>query len=609
MKLSDYVIDFIARAGVKHIFMLTGGGCMHLVDSVGRTAGLEYVCCLHEQACAFAAEHYAEFNNGLGAALVTTGPGGTNAVTGVAAAWLESASVLFLSGQVKRADLIGARGVRTMGPQEVDIVSVVKPITKYAVTVMDPESIRYEMEKALHLATEGRRGPVWIEIPLDVQAATIDETRLRGYQPEPTAAASALAGQVSQVIELLHRAERPVVMLGNGARGAAKSGLLERLLDLLPIPVLLTWKAIDLMPENHPLYAGRPGSVAQRGANFTQQTSDFVLALGARLDLMQTAFSHRNFAPDARKAMVDIDPAELDKMQTPIDVSICDDVSEFLDEFLRQAYTLTERDRAPWMQRAKTLYEKYPVVLPEYWKSDGYVNTYVLVDTLADVTTPDDIFVPGSSGPCSEVFLQAYRVQTGQRVTNAPSLGAMGTGLPGSIGACLASGRKRTICVNGDGGFQLNIQELETVRRLSLPIKFFVLCNGAYGSIMNTQHNYFQDRFVGSNPSSQLTLPDITRVAAAYGIQTTEISGHEGLAESVREVLDRPGPIVCAVSVSPMHITAPRVTSFVRADGAICSNPMEDLWPLLPREEFHANMRLAAEEHGETALEPAGGVI
>lgn len=596
-KLSDYVIEFVARTGVRQIFMLTGGGCMHLVDSVGKHPELDYVCCLHEQACAFAAEHYAEYSNHLGVALVTTGPGGTNAITGVAAAWIESASCLFLSGQAKRADLIGDTGVRSMGQQEVDIVSVVKPITKYAVTVLDPSTIRFELEKALYLATHGRRGPVWVDIPLDVQASMIDETSLQGFTP-PKAGANAgdLERQVSQAIDLINHAQRPVLFLGNGAHSAQAAGALRKLVDLLRIPVLLTWKIADFLPEHDPYYAGRPGAIGQRGANFTQQNADCILILGARLDRPQTAFSYPNFARAATKIMVDVDASELGKIDTEIHVPVCADSAEFVGEFLRQAGRLEPKDRSCWVERAKEWSERYPVVLPEYWEAEGAVNTYALMDVLSDELTETDVIVPGSSGPCSDIFMQAFRVKPGQRIVNAPGLGAMGTGLPGSMGACLASGRRRTININGDGGFQLNIQELETVRRLNLPIKFFVLCNGGYASIMTTQRNYFQSRYVGSDPSSRLTLPDVEKVAAAYGLPTAHIFNHGDLRQSVREVLAHDGPIVCAVDIPAEQPTAPRVTSAIRADGTIVSKPMEDMWPFLSREEFLSNMIVAPVE-------------
>jgi len=590
IKLSDYVMNFVAAQGVKHVFMLTGGGCMHLVDSIGRNQDLEYVCCLHEQACAFAAEHYGDFTGNLGVALVTSGPGGTNAITGVAAAWLESVSCLFLSGQAKRADMIGSRGVRSMGQQEVDIVSVVSPITKYAKTVLDPGSIRYELEKAVHLATHGRRGPVWIDLPLDVQAAQIDETKLVGFVPEPEPA-SGMPGKVSQAIDLLNGSSRPVLFLGNGARGAHSDGLLDRFIDALGVPVLATWKAMDFLPESHSLYAGRPGAIGQRGANFTQQNCDSMLILGARLDLPQTAFNHRNFARAATKIMVDIDATEIAKMDFPVDLAVCGDAREFMEEFLKQSSRLAQPDRNPWIARTQEWRRKYPVMQPEYWDdTSGSVNTYTLVDVLSDELVASDVIAPGSSGPASDIVMQVLRIKPGQRVLNAPGLGAMGTGLPGSIGACLASGRRRTICVNGDGGFQLNIQELETVRRLNLPIKYFVLCNGGYGSITASQKNHFQSRFVGSDPSSGVTLPDIVRVAEAYGIRTAHICDHRDIRAKVRSVLESSGPVVCAVSTDINLPTAPRATSMVRPDGTIVSKPMEDLWPLLDREEFRSNM-------------------
>jgi len=584
-------MEFVAGTGVKHIFLLAGGGSMHLVDSVSRNPNLEYVCCLHEQACAFAAEAYAEYTNNLGVALVTTGPGGTNAVTGVAAAWGESAPCLFLSGQVKRADLSGARGVRTMGPQEIDIVSVVRTITKYAKTIVDPQSIRYELEKAVHIATHGRRGPVWLDIPLDVQAAMIDETGLPGFTQPVGTSLSDCQLQVSQAIDLLNQSTRPVLFLGNGVRSAAAKGLVKRLIETLRIPVLVTWKLVDLLPDDHQFYAGRPGTVGQRGANFTQQNADCLLVLGARLDLLQTGFNHRNFARGATKIVVDIDPAELAKLEMDIDVPVCADAADFISGLLHQSAAIASTDRSCWLKRAKEWQKKYPVILPEYEnESQENVNVYTLVDVLSDELGPDDLIVPGSSGCCSEILLQSFRAKQGQRVVNAPTLGAMGTGLPGTIGACIASGRRRTICVNGDGGFQLNIQELETVKRLRLPVKYFVLCNGTYASIMATQRNYFQGRFAGSEPTSHLTLPNLTHVAEAYGIPAVQISGPGNLRERVREVLNQDGPAICAVRVANDQLTAPRITSTIRPDGSMVSKPMEDLWPFLPREEFLANM-------------------
>lgn len=567
---------------------------MHLLDSVGKCPAVEYIVCSHEQACAFAAEAYAEYTNHLGAVLVTTGPGGTNTVTGMAAAWVESAPCLFISGQVKCSDLIGARGVRSMGPQELDVVSIVRPITKYAVTIMEPESIRYHLQKAVFLATHGRRGPVWMEIPLDIQASMVDENNLRGFtgnETEETPGKQDLGPLISQTIDLLNQSERPVVLVGNGVRSANAAREFIELTELLQAPILTTWKAMDFLPEEHLLYAGRPGAVGQRGANFTVQNADCLLIIGARLDLPQTGFNHQNFARAAKKIMVDIDATEIKKMQTFIDMPICADAGMFMKEFLRQKNRLQTKNRFGWLFRCKQWQLKYPVALPEYWdQPSGNVNPYVLIATLSEELSADDLIVPGSSGFSAEMFPQSFKVKRGQRILNAPSLGAMGTGLPGSIGACIASNRKRTICFNGEGGFQLNIQELETVKRLQLPIKFFILANGGYASIWTMQKNHFQGRLVGSNPASGLTIPNITKIAGAYGLAAEEIHNHEELRETIRSVLDLAGPVVCVVHVDPNTQLAPRATSFIRPDGVMISKPLEDLWPFLDRKEFRSNM-------------------
>ena len=591
IKLSDYVMRFLRDAGIHRIFMLTGGGCMHLVDSVGRQPGLEYVCCLHEQACAFAAQAHAEFANTPSAVLVTTGPGGTNAITGLAAAWLDSTPCIFLSGQVKRADSLRGRGVRSMGPQELDIVSVVAPLTKFAKTITDPGSVRADLEQALHLATTGRRGPVWLDIPLDVQSAMVDEGGLSRFTPIPEKIEpSPLSRHAAQAIDMIRSAKRPVLLVGNGARLAYRAGLVRKLIDRLRVPTLLTWKSIDMLPEEHPYFAGRPGSVAARGANFTQQNADWIMVLGARLDMPQVAFSHENFARAARKVVVDVDPHELAKFKMPIDVASNADAGEFVAELLSQLEGVDLPDTGAWTAQAMKWKQKYPVILPEYWNEKTFVNTYVLVDILSDLCGPDDVLAPGSSGACSDILLQSFRMKEGQRVVNSPSLGAMGTGLPGTIGTCLASGLRRTICVNGDGGFQLNIQDLETVRRLNLPVKYFILCNGNYASIITSQRAHFQGRLVGSDPSSNLTLPDIRKVAAAFGIPSCEIMNHDGIREKVGGALETPGPLICAVNTSSDQVTAPRATSMIRPDGSIVSLPMEDMAPCLPREEFRAQM-------------------
>jgi acetolactate synthase I/II/III large subunit len=594
MKLSDWVFRFLAGQGVRHVFMLTGGGAMHLNDSLGQCKEIEYICTLHEQAAAMAAETYAKVTNDLGVCLVTTGPGGTNALTGVTGGWLDSTPMLILSGQVKRADLRGDSGVRQMGVQEVDIVAMAAPVTKYAVVVMTPADIRYHLEKAVYLARSGRPGPVWIDIPLDVQGADIDEHAMRGFVPEKNAAAApapraAIAASARKAIEMLNEAERPVILVGNGVRLGHARAEMRALIDRLGVPVLTTWLGHDLVPDDHPLMAGRPGPMAPRGANFTLQNSDWLLTLGARLNLVVTGYAPRHYARAARKIMVDIDESELRKLEGIIDVPVHGDVKTFIEEMTGQLDVLQPRDRTAWDAHWRGWRTKYPLVQPEYRNLQGQLSTYVLAEAIAEVSTPEDIISSGSSGAGIEIFCLALKLKEGQRLLLTPALGAMGNGLPSVVGACLAHGRRRTISVDGDGGLQLNIQELETIRRLNLPVKLFVLNNDGYASIRTSQSRYF-GRLAGADRTSGVTLPPLRGVVEAYGLRYARLDSDRDLASRVRELLDAPGPVVVEVISPPEEPRAPSLSSMRRPDGSMVSKPLEDLWPFLDRDEFRSNM-------------------
>jgi acetolactate synthase-1/2/3 large subunit len=594
VKLSDWLFDFLAAQGVKHVFEVTGGGAMHLNDSLGQCRAIGYTCTLHEQAAAMAAESYAKVAGDIGVCVVTTGPGGTNALTGVAGAWLDSTPMLVISGQVKRADLKGATGVRQMGVQEVDVVAMATPVTKYAVTVTEPADIRFHVEKALHLARTGRPGPVWIDLPLDVQGAMIDETSLRAFTPPPMDVAGAatsdeLAAAVRSTIDMLNAAERPVVLIGNGVRLAHARAEMRALIERLALPVLTTWPAHDLVPDDHPLMIGRPGPVAPRGANFALQNSDWMLALGARLDLVVTGYAPQHFARAAKKIHVDIDASELRKMGDTIDVPVCADARAFIAEMTRQLDAVKPRDRTAWDARCHDWKSRYPVVLPEYRGLSTGVSTYVLAEAISAASASDDVIVSGSSGAGIEIFCLAARLREGQRLFLTTALGAMGNGLPGVIGACIAHGRRRTITVDGDGGLQLNIQELETIRRLDLPVKVFVLNNDGYASIRTSQSRYF-GRLAGADATSGVTLPPLQGVVEAYGLPYALISHDRDLAGQVSELLEAPGPLVIEVTTPREEPRAPSLSSVRRSDGSMASKPLEDLWPFLPREEFNANM-------------------
>lgn len=594
MKLSDYVFDFISKTGVKHIFFLPGGGCMHLVDSLGRNAELQKICCLHEQAAVIAAEGYSQYTNNLGVSLVTTGPGATNAITGVAGAWIDSTPMIILSGQAKRSDLIGNLGVRQMGIQEVDIISIVKSVTKYAVTVLEPRMIKYHLQKALYLALNGRKGPVWIDIPLDVQGSQIEEKDLQEFSPDEFGPTSLTLDDIKEkafkTAKLLSASKRPVILAGNGIRLCGALDVFYKFISIVRAPVLLTWKASDFLWEEHELYCGKPGIIGQRGANFTQQNADFLLSLGARLDLCQVGHNYPNFAHGAKKIIVDIDEHEIGKIKAPIDISVNADAGEFIGALVEVLKACNLSDYSPWLAQSKEWQKKYPVILSEYKKSEGLVNPYYLMDVLSELLTEDDVVVPGSSGGCAEITQQAFRLKKGQRILNTPGLGSMGFGLPASFGVCLASNMKRTVGIIGDGGLQHNIQELETIRRLNLPLKIFILNNNGYASIRNMQKAHFKGNYVACDSCSGLTLPDTCKVAGAYGLKTKRITNQSRLVDEVAEVLNTEGPVICDVMVDPDVPTAPRMSSEALPDGRMVSKPMEDLWPFLDREEFASNM-------------------
>ncbi|MDE1162435.1 MAG: thiamine pyrophosphate-binding protein [Acidobacteriaceae bacterium] len=604
MKLTDYVFQFVADKGVKHVFLVTGGGAMHLNASLAQNDRLEAICNSHEQASAMCAESYAKAVNDLGVCLVTTGPGGTNAVTGVAGAWLDSTPTLFLSGQVKRPDRMfdavtgKPLGMRQLGVQEVDITSIVAPITKYAKVITEPLDIRYELEKCYYLAMNGRPGPVWLDIPLDVQAAPIPEpSELRSFDPSEHEAAQAnanLKDEVARVVAELQKAERPLLFVGNGTRLAKAESLFTELRLLLDVPTVATWCAADLVPSDVPTFVGRPGNVAARGANFALQNCDFLLVLGSRMDMAITGYAPQNLAREAHKIAVDIDPSELQKLYPHLQQPIVSDARAFLTELLAQLKALkTPLDHSlwtDWNNRAADWKVRYGVVTDEHRKPEGLVSIYNLAEVIGTESKQEDKIVSGSSGSGIEIFLLACPTRSGQRLFHTAGLGSMGYGLPMALAVCIGSNRQRTILVDGDGGFQFNIQELETARRLNLPVKLFVLNNDGYASIRASQQAYFGSAQIGANAATGLTVPDLSKIAASYGIASVVIEDQTNLREDVRKALEIDGPVVIDVRVIPDEIRAPRLQSYQKEDGSFVSKPLEDLFPFLSREEFLENM-------------------
>jgi acetolactate synthase I/II/III large subunit len=591
MRLADYLFARVRDEGLDAVFLVPGGGAMHLVDALGQNHDLRYVPTHHEQAAAIAAEAYSRINGHLGCALVTSGPGATNAITGVTGAWIESVPLLVISGQAKRADLMGESRVRQRGPQEVGIVSIVKPITKYAVTVLDASEIRYHFEKAVHLATTGRRGPVWLDIPLDVQAAPIDASALKAYVPE-TSGARDLTADAAAVIDLVNAAERPIILAGHGIRLAGAATDFRTLYEALGIPVVTTWNAADLIPSSHRLSVGKPGTVALRPPNFAIQNSDLILAIGARLDNVVTAYNPAKFGRHAPKVIVDVDPAELGKFSADMDIAraICADARDFIRAMLAQKPRFAAKDRSSWLNRCNDWKVRYPINDGAPFPKAGVISHYHLTKVLADEIPENTLIVTGSSGLAVEVFYTGFANKSGQRIFLTSGLGAMGYGLPAMIGAGLASGAKSFVGIEGDGSLMMNIQELQTLRMLDLPLKLFLFDNCGYASIRTTQRNYFEGRYVGTGPEGRLGLPDFTALAKANGIESMRIEDAAALVSGVRDALSRRGPLIVDVRVQTDEALWPRSAALPQPDGTIRSMPLEDMSPLLSREEFRANM-------------------
>lgn len=584
IKISDYIVKFLKEKGIKDIFMLPGGGCIHLVDSV-KKQGLNYIVNLHEQGAAIAAEAYAQYKNNVGVALVTTGPGGTNAITAVASAWIDSIPLLIISGQVQKQDM-REKGMRTKGFQEINIIDIVKPITKLALTMHEPENIAGYLNQAWDAMLEGRKGPVWLDIPLDVQAALVDEDKLPIYNPSKIKP----KGEDFEFIKnLIAFSERPVILIGNGIRSSIRA--FYNFINHTDIPVLTTWRAMDLMSEIDPLFIGRPGSIATRGANFNLYNADLVICLGARLDHGQVAYNLEDFAPNAAKIIVDIDEGELSKYKGLKGkwILLKYDVEEFLSILNDDIHSFNVwHDK--WAKTCKTLYNKYNK-FDETYNEDNGINLYSFINILSDLAPEDSIIIPGSSGTCSEITMQAWKVKTGQRIFNSPGLGAMGFGIPAAIGACIASGKKPVICIEGDGSFMMNMQELEIINRLNLPIKIFVINNGGYNSIKNTQEKYFGGDLVGCTPESGLTLPDISSIAGGFDIDYEYIDHRESLEYELGAIFKdwNKYPVICEVE-SYNHQTLPRTSTYQDENGKFISAPMHDLYPFLDKKELNDNI-------------------
>lgn len=593
MKVARYIADFLAERGVEHVFTLTGGGAMHLNDAFGHHERLRCIYNHHEQASAIAAEGYTRLTGRVAVVCVTSGPGGTNAITGVLGGWLDSIPMFVVSGQVKRETTVHSTSLplRQLGDQEFDIVSCVQSMTKYAAMVWDPNDIAYHMEKAWFLCRCGRGGPVWLDVPLDVQAATVETDTLRHFDEREVRDAEipVYNPMVSELIlRKIGEAKRPVLMVGSGVRLAGVQKEFVRLAEALQIPVVTAWNAHDLLWDEHPLYCGRPGTIGTRGGNFVVQNADCLLVLGSRLNIRQISYNYPDFAPKAYKIIVDIDRNELLKPTVHADLPVWGDVREVIADLLRRCPEACRTSgHTRWLSWARKTNARYPAALPAYYDDPNGLNPYVFVREFSKGLHEDETIVCGNGSACVVTF-QAAVVKKHTRLFTNSGCAAMGYGFPAAIGAAVARGGARVICIDGDGSFQMNLQELQTVIYNRLNLKIVYLNNNGYHSIRQTQTNLFHPPLVGVCEGNGISFPDAGRIAAAYGIPFLRVTESSGISRMLA-FMEQEGPVFCEVVVDPEQNFAPKLSSRVLPDGRIVSPPIDDMYPFLDREEYEEN--------------------
>lgn len=563
---------------------------MHLVDSIGAHPKIKYYCCLHEQACAMATEGYARLKNDVGVCIVTTGPGGTNTLTGVLGCWLDSVPAVIISGQVKR-EMLTVPGLRQLGDQEFPIVGAVKSMTKFAALVDDPEKIRYLLEKAFYVAKNGRPGPVWLDIPLDIQSAQVEPEKMKPFDQaeiEQHGMGKDVPMKAGEAMAIIKASERPVMIVGKGVRLSKAEGEFLELTRLLRIPVMASFTGMDIVPSNNPYFQGRQGTIGTRAGNFIVQNADALLCIGTRLNVRMTGYDFKSFARAAKKIVVDIDPAELQKPTIAPDLPIVSDAGYFIKQALADLPEGGLEEKTEWLGYCRKINAAYPVVCAVHYQDKEWTNLYAFINELSNSMGEGGIMAV-ANGIVSIIAYQALKIKEGQRVIVNSGCASMGYGLPAAIGACIAK-KNSVICIEGDGSLQMNIQELQTLKHYGLPIKLFVINNCGYLSIKETQRNFFNGRFVASDPKSGVSFPDLGRISHAYGLPFYRISGNGNLEARIREVISCDGPVVCEVMCNPEKGPDTKVVSYLAAGGQLKSRPLEDMAPLLPRDELRKNM-------------------
>lgn len=586
VKVAKFIADFVAEHGIEHVFTVTGGGAMHLNDAFGHHPQLKSIYNHHEQACAIAAEGYARLTGKMALVCVTSGPGGTNAITGVLGGWLDSIPMFVVSGQVKRETTIRARNLnmRQLGDQEYDIVASVKPMTKYAEMLLDPNDIRYHLEKAWYLCQNGRPGPVWIDVPLDVQAAIVETDDLRGFDGPYNEKPEYDKNQTDEIIRRLTVAKRPVILAGTGIRLAEALPEFLAFVEKMKIPVVTAWNAHDVLPDKSPYFCGRPGTVGTRGGNFVVQNADCLFVLGCRMNIRQISYNYQSWAQKAYKIVVDIDKRELAKPTVKVDMPIWADLKDVLVELNKKNIASNHTE---WLEWSHAINLKYPAALPDYYKTE-VLNPYVFIKEFTNGLMEDDKIVCGNGSACVIGF-QAAVIKEHTRLFTNSGCAAMGYGFPAAIGACVAENGKRVVCIDGDGSFQMNLQELQTVVYNKLNLKIIYFNNNGYHSIRQTQTNLFKGQpLVGVCDGNGVSFPDMEKIAWAYGLSYIKVTKIEDIVKLL-SAMEQDGPLFAEVVVDVAQNFAPKLSSKVFPDGKIVSPEIDDMFPFLDREEYESN--------------------
>ena len=593
MRVADFIADFIfEELDVKHVFMVTGAGIMHLTDGVASHPKLQAICPHHEQTSSMAIDAYSRASENFGVGFFTSGPGGTNAITGLCGAWQDSVPCLFISGQVKKKETTNNAkipGLRQFGVQELDMIPIVKYACKYATTLNDPNKVKYELEKAVHIAKSGRPGPVWIQIPMDVQSSIIDETKLNGFEHDdviPTASDA----EVDKIIKLLKKSKRPVIIAGQGIRISGAISLLEKFTSKFKIPVVTPFLGIDTIKSDLLQYVGKTGVKGDRPANFAMQNSDLIIAIGTSLHVTVIGYTYKHFAREAKKIVIDIDKKSHKKKTIDIDSFILSDAKKFFEKIIKFTENETLNDHAKWIKQCNEWKKKYPVCLPEYKQNKKSLNSYLLIDTLCKHSKKNDIFVSDAGGTYYATCQAIQLTKPGQRYIPSGAMATMGYSLPAAIGISVATNKGRVIALTGDGSFQQNLQELQTLIEYDLPVKLFVLNNDGYESIRVSQKNYFDNRLIGESNQSGLSFPDTLKIAKAYGIKAVRIRNYQELENKLDGILNFDKAVIVDVIIPRDQPIIPTVSSVVNPDGTMSSRPLEDMAPFLDREEYKKNL-------------------